>query len=82
MPSIRISPSNMAAVVLRLQQQVQAVEGNADRFLIDVMNGMFVPNTSLGFPLIEAMRQATALLLEAHLVIVQPDRYLDDYAQT
>jgi ribulose-phosphate 3-epimerase len=81
MSTIRISPSILAADVLQLREQVQAAEGGADRFQIDVMDGMFVPNISFGFPLVEAMRRSTTLLLEAHLMIVQPDRYLDEFAQ-
>ena len=76
MPPVRIAPSILAADVLQLQEQVQAVEGGADRFQIDVMDGIFVPNISFGFPVVEAMRRATTLLLEAHLMIVQQDRYL------
>ena len=45
------------------------------------MDGMFVPNISFRAPLVEAMRRATTRLLEAHLMIVNPDRYLDDFAQ-
>lgn len=81
MSTIRISPSILAADVLKLREQVQAAEGGADRFQVDVMDGMFVPNISFGFPLVEAMRRATTLLLEVHLMIVQPDRYLDEFAQ-
>ena len=81
MSTIRISPSILAADVLKLREQVQAAEGGADRFQIDVMDGMFVPNISFGFPLVQAMHRATTLLLEAHLMIVQPDRYLDEFAQ-
>lgn len=81
MSTIRISPSILAADVLQLREQVQAAESGADRFQVDVMDGMFVPNISFGFPLVEAMRRASTLLLEAHLMIVQPDRYLDEFAQ-
>lgn len=77
-----ICPSILAADVLRLQAQVQAAErGGAARFQIDVMDGMFVPNISFGLPLVEAMRRATGCLLEAHLMIVQPERYLEAFAQ-
>ena len=76
MPPVRIAPSILAADVLQLQEQVQAVEGGADRFQIDVMDGIFVPNISFGFPVVEAMRRATTLLLEAQLMIVQQDLYL------
>jgi ribulose-phosphate 3-epimerase len=81
MSTIQICPFILAADLLKLRQQVQAAERGADRFQVDVMDGMFVPNISFGFPLVEAMRRATTLLLEAHLMIVQPDRYLDEFAQ-
>ena len=74
MSTIRICPSILAADLLTLREQVQAAERGADRFQVDVMDGMFVPNISFGFPLVETMRRATTLLLEAHLMIVQPDR--------
>jgi ribulose-phosphate 3-epimerase len=78
----KIAPSILAADFLKLHEQVQAAErGGADRFQVDVMDGVFVPNISFGFSLIEAMRRATPLLLEAHLMIVSPDRYLDDFAK-
>jgi ribulose-phosphate 3-epimerase len=78
----KIAPSILAADFLKLHEQVQAAErGGADRFQVDVMDGVFVPNISFGFPLIEALRRATPLSLEAHLMIVNPDRYLDDFAK-
>lgn len=81
MSTIRICPSILAADLLTLREQAQAAERGADRFQVDVMDGMFVPNISFGFPLVETMRRATTLLLEAHLMIVQPDRYLNEFAQ-
>ncbi len=78
----QICPSILAADFLKLLDQVQAAErGGAARFQLDVMDGVFVPNISFGFPLVEAMRRATTQLLEAHLMIVQPDRYLERFAQ-
>jgi ribulose-phosphate 3-epimerase len=80
--AVRICPSILAADLLRLKDQVQSAEnGGADRFQIDVMDGMFVPNISFGLPLVEALRRATQLPLEAHLMIAQPDRYIDQFAQ-
>lgn len=80
--SPEIAPSILAADFLRLHEQVQAAErGGARRFQIDVMDGVFVPNISFGMPLVEAMRRATDTLLEAHLMIVQPERYLEHFAQ-
>lgn len=78
----RIVPSILAADFLKLQAQVQAAErGGADRFQIDVMDGVFVPNISFGLPLVRAMRRATTKLLEVHLMIVNPDRFLDEFAE-
>ena len=78
----QICPSILAADLLRLGDQVQAAErGGAHRFQVDVMDGMSVPNISFGVPLVAALRRATKCLLEAHLMIVQPDRYLDEFVQ-
>jgi ribulose-phosphate 3-epimerase len=80
--TVKISPSILAADLLNLGDQVAAAEqGGADRFQIDVMDGMFVPNLSFGLPMVAAMRRATALPLEAHLMIVQPERYVESFAQ-
>lgn len=77
-----IVPSILAADFLKLLEQVQAAErGGADRFQIDVMDGVFVPNISFGMPLVKAMRRATTKPLEAHLMIVNPDCLLDQFAQ-
>jgi len=82
MPTVQICPSILAADILKLQEQVQAAErGGAARFQVDVMDGVFVPNISFGLPVVAAMRRATSTLLEAHLMIVQPDRYLEEFAQ-
>ena len=78
----KIVPSILAADLLHLGDQVTAAEqGGADRFQVDVMDGVFVPNISFGQPLVSAMRRATKLLLEAHLMIVQPERYVEDFAR-
>jgi ribulose-phosphate 3-epimerase len=78
----KIAPSILAADLLNLGAQVAAAEqGGADRFQIDVMDGVFVPNISFGQPLVAAMRRATKLLLEAHLMIVQPEHYVEDFAK-
>jgi ribulose-phosphate 3-epimerase len=61
--SLKILPSILAADYWRLGEQVAAAgQGGADRFHIDVMDGMFVPNLSLGIPIVEAMRRGTKLL--------------------
>ncbi len=80
--NVRIAPSILAADLLRLGEQVAAAElGGADRFQIDVMDGVYVPNISFGLPVVSALRRATSLPLEAHLMIVQPERYVEAFAQ-
>jgi ribulose-phosphate 3-epimerase len=80
--TIKIAPSILAADLLHLGDQVAAAEqGGADRFQVDVMDGVFVPNISFGLPVVAAVRRATKLLLEAHLMIVQPERYVEGFAQ-
>ena len=82
MSVVEICPSILAADMLQLREQVQAAErGGAPRFQVDVMDGQFVPNISFGMPLVEAMRRATGTLLEAHLMIVQPDQYVEAFAK-
>jgi ribulose-phosphate 3-epimerase len=79
---IKIAPSILAADLLRLGDQVRAAEeAGVDRFHVDIMDGRFVPNISLGVPVVEAMRRATARPIETHLMIEEPDRYLDTFAK-
>lgn len=78
----KISPSILAADLLHLGEQIAAAEqGGADRFQVDVMDGVFVPNISFGLPVVAAVRRATKRLLEAHLMIVEPERYVEGFAQ-
>ena len=78
----KIAPSILAADLLHLGDQVAAAEqGGADRFQVDVMDGMYVPNISFGLPVVAALRRATQLLVEAHLMIVQPERYVEGFAK-
>ena len=82
MTSIKIAPSILAADFLRLGEQVAAAgQGGADRLHLDVMDGVFVPNISFGLPVLQAMRPVTALPLETHLMIVQPERYVEAFAR-
>jgi ribulose-phosphate 3-epimerase len=79
---VAIAPSILAADLLRLGADVQAAEAaGADRFHVDVMDGRFVPNISLGLPVMEAMRRASGLPLEAHLMIAEPERYAEAFAK-
>jgi ribulose-phosphate 3-epimerase len=78
--SIRIGPSILTADFLVLCQQIAAAEGAGVDFIhLDIMDGRFVPNISFGFVVIEAVRRATTLPLDVHLMIDGPERYIDDF---
>ncbi len=77
-----IVPSILSADIARLGEQVREAEaGGADRIQIDVMDGRFVPNITFGPLVVEAIRPLTRLPLEAHLMIVEPERYVEDFAR-
>jgi ribulose-phosphate 3-epimerase len=80
-PPIRIAPSILAADFGRLAAEVQAVErAGADWIHVDVMDGHFVPNLTIGPAVLRAVRRATPLPLDVHLMIEAPERSLADYA--
>lgn len=79
---VRIAPSILASDFLRLGEQVQAVaSAGADRIHCDIMDGVFVPNISFGLPVVKAVRGATKLPVEAHLMITHPERYVEAFAE-
>jgi ribulose-phosphate 3-epimerase len=79
---IEIVPSILSADFARLGEQVrEAEEAGADRIQVDVMDGHFVPNISVGLPVIKSMRPHTKLPIEAHLMIERPERYISDFAK-
>ncbi len=76
-----VVPSVLSADFGRLAEQVQAAEqGGADRLQIDVMDGRFVPNITVGPLVVEAIRRSCRLPLEIHLMILEPERYVADFA--
>jgi len=77
-----IAPSMLSADFGRLDQQVDMINGSeADWFHLDIMDGLFVPNISYGFPVIDAIAKNAKKPMDAHLMIVDPDRYLEKFAE-
>ncbi len=79
--SVRIAPSILASDFARLADEVAKVErAGADQIHVDVMDGHFVPNITIGPPVVKALRRVTSLPLDVHLMISDPDRYLEAFA--
>jgi ribulose-phosphate 3-epimerase len=80
--SLRIAPSILSADLGRLREQVaEAERGGADWIHVDVMDGRFVPNLTFGAPLIRALRDITRLPLDVHLMVLEPEHFIDEFAE-
>ncbi|MCH8115643.1 MAG: ribulose-phosphate 3-epimerase [Chloroflexi bacterium] len=80
-PRIKISPSLLAADFARLGESVRAVEAaGADELHFDVMDGSFVPNITIGIPVLEAIRPITKLPIDVHMMVVEPARFAQQFA--
>lgn len=71
----------LAADFLHLEKDVEFVNEYADMFHLDIMDGTFVPNISFGFPIVEAIAREACKPLDAHLMIVHPEKYVDRFAK-
>ena len=79
---VKLAPSILAADFARSGEQVaEAEQAGADRIHVDVMDGHFVPNLSMGAPIVQSLRRVTRLPLEIHLMISDPDFFLDEFVE-
>src|SRR6201994_2679897 len=79
--AVQIPPSTLPADSPRLAQEAQAVADAADWLHVDVMDNHFVPNLTLGLPVVEALLKHAGLPLDCHLMITEPDRWAPAYAE-
>jgi len=80
--SIKIAPSILASDFGNLAQECEKIDkSNADWFHLDVMDGLFVPNISFGMPIVKSIREMTKKPLDVHLMIVEPERYVDKFIE-
>ena len=78
---IQVAPSILAADFLHLEKDVELVNEYADIFHLDIMDGVFVPNISFGFPVVEAIAKKARKPMDVHLMIVHPENYVERFAK-
>ena len=78
---VQVAPSMLSADFLHLQKDVEMVNEYADLFHLDIMDGVFVPNLSYGFPIVEAIAKSARKPLDVHLMIVSPEKYIERFAK-
>ena len=78
---IQVAPSILAADFLHLEKDVEIVNEYADLFHLDIMDGVFVPNISFGFPVVEALAKKARKPMDVHLMIVHPENYVERFAK-
>ena len=78
---VKIAPSILAGDFLHLEKDILMLNGNADILHFDVMDGSLVPNLSFGFPIMEAVAPIATIPMDVHLMIVNPDKYIERFAK-
>ncbi|WP_250278608.1 ribulose-phosphate 3-epimerase [[Clostridium] colinum] len=77
---IKLSPSILSANFVRLEDEIKILEKEGIEYIhIDIMDGMFVPNISIGMPVVKSIRKITNMTLDVHLMIEKPERYIDEF---